>query len=612
MFRALPDGAVLFEVIRDGAGTPVDYLVQDVNDAFEAVWGLPGSAWIGKRLSETEISPGHVARLAAVVATGKPTRYEIHDRARDRDLEVSAFMVDGRLTTTIRDVTAKVRAEAERRATDELFRTTVENLPINLVLYDRDYHILYVNPALAAICAPMCKRSPTELLGLRGPEIWPEPIWAPLFAHTERAVETRERQTYELETTIPGRKPWVRQWTVVPLVGPDGGVDRILAMSMDITELRRAEQRRSEFIAILSHELRNPLAAIRMSLYVLEHGPLNVETVANWRKVVDRQVDQLVHMVDDLLDVTRMTHNKVQLQRRRLDINDLVRATVEDNRPNLERSGVRVEVGLASAPIHVNADSVRIAQVLTNLLTNAVKFTPAGGKATVSVGADPSGKAVLSVRDTGAGIDAHLLPKLFDPFMQADRTLDRPGGGLGLGLALVRGLVELHGGEVSATSAGAGQGAEFVVRLPLDAQDAAGPAAVPAPAPLDRARRRVLVIEDDADVVDSLKKALEIFGHEVAIARNGRDGVAQAHAMRPEVVLCDIGLPGMDGYQVARTLRADTELDGTLLVALSGYTQADDVARAREAGFDEHLAKPVTLDRINGVLGLRPGPRSRH
>ena len=380
--------------------------------------------------------------------------------------------------------------------TAELFRITVENLPINLVLYDRDYRILYMNPALATICAAICKRTPGELVGMRGSELWPHPIWNPLFEHTERAVATRTRQSYDLATNLPGRGPSVREWTVVPLVGPGGDIDRMLAISIDVTEqrrmveeLREADQRKSDFIAVLSHELRNPLAAIRLSLDVMEHGAPGSEEAVGARRIIDRQVGQLVHLVDDLLEVTRVTQNKIQLQRQRLDLNELVRATIDDNRRHLERDGVRVDVKLASAPIHVDADSVRIAQVLTNLLTNAVKYTPPGGTATVSVSSDPAGAAVLRVTDSGVGIDPALLPRLFEPFMQAEVPIARSGGGLGLGLALVKGLVELHGGSVSASSAGRGQGAEFVVSLPRAAEIAVDARAATAASPL-RARRR--------------------------------------------------------------------------------------------------------------------------
>jgi two-component system CheB/CheR fusion protein len=500
------------------------------------------------------------------------------------------------------------------RGTDELFRTTVENLPINLVLYDREYRILYMNPTLAAICAAICQRPPDELAGMRGADLWPPPIWGPLYEHTERAVATRERQTYELATDLPGRGQTVREWTVVPLVGSKGDIDRILAMSLDVTaqrrmvqELRDIDHRKSEFIAVLSHELRNPLAAIRLSLHVLDNLDARSEEAIASRQIIDRQVGQLVHLVDDLLDVSRVTQNKIQLQRQRLDLNDLVRATIEDNRAHLEQGGVRIDATLASAPIYVNADGVRISQVLTNLLANAVNFTPRGGKVTVTLSSGPDGAAVLSVTDTGSGIDPALLPRLFEPFMQAGRLASRSSGGLGLGLALVKGLVELHGGSVSARSAGRDKGAEFVVRLPLAEQGVVSPRAVATAATLVPGRR-MLVIEDDEDVAAAMQIVLQIAGHEVSIARTGDEGIAAARASRPDVVLCDIGLPDVDGYEVARQIRADASLGGTVLVALSGYAQDEDVAAARAAGFDAHLAKPASLEKVQRILAAYPAP----
>jgi PAS domain S-box-containing protein len=498
--------------------------------------------------------------------------------------------------------------EEKLRASEERFRSTVENMPINLALYSRDRRLLYVNPALASIC-----RTPVpEILGKHVDEVWPEAIAKPLNHYLERAVATGERQSYELAVSLHGAPRVVRQCMVAPVTGPDGQVQQLLAMSVDVTaqrqlvdELRESDRRKSEFIAILSHELRNPLAAIRSSLYVIDNATAS-DAAARARHVIDRQVGQLARMVDDLLDVTRITRNKIQLQRARLDLVELVRQTIEDNRGTLERGGVQLEARLVDGPIVVNADSARIAQVITNLLGNAVKFTPSGGTVRISLSSDlAASRAVVEVTDSGTGIDPALLGHLFEPFMQADRTLDRTSGGLGLGLALVKGLVDLHGGEVSASSEGLGKGATFVVRLPLAEPLAAAPPPAPRPE-VPAAHRRILVIEDDADVADGLQAALEIDGHDVEVAKNGSDGLSRARLFQPEVVLCDIGLPGMNGYDVARAFRADPDLRATVLVALSGYAQAEDVERARGAGFDRHLAKPASIDNLKRILDARP------
>ena len=520
--------------------------------------------------------------------------------------------------------TLNARAEYAQklRESEERFRTTVENIPINLVLYDREFRLLYLNPALALTCSVKLKIPKEQLVGKFGEELWPEAVWAPLRKHGERAIQTGERQTYELANDLPGRPPFVRQWTIVPLFGSDGLVDQLLVMSEDITaqrhlvdELREADRRKSEFIAVLSHELRNPLAAIRTTLYVLEHGTPGSPAVVKAREVIDRQVGHVVRMVDDLLDVTRISRNKVELQRRPLDLNQVVRETIQDNRSHLELGGVRLDLRVPNAPVMVNADGARLSQVITNLLSNAIKFSLPGGAVTVSVSADPasdptSAQAILRVSDAGAGIDSALIEHLFEPFMQGDDTLDRNSGGLGLGLALVKGLVELHGGEVSAYSAGRKQGAEFTVRLPLQAElDTT--AQIARAERLPQPGRRVLIVDDDRDVADGLRAALEIHTHEVAVAHNGPEALAAARLFKPDVVFCDIGLPGMNGYEVARAFRADGAFRSTVLVALSGYAQSEDLAKASAAGFDQHLAKPPNIEKIKRICaGARGGDQA--
>ncbi|MBI5542928.1 MAG: response regulator, partial [Deltaproteobacteria bacterium] len=300
----------------------------------------------------------------------------------------------------------------------------------------------------------------------------------------------------------------------------------------------------------------------------------------------------------------RISRNKIQLQRQTLELNELVRRAMEDQRSLFEKAEVRLELQPAPRPVFVSADWNRLAQVLGNLLQNAAKFTGRGGEARITIQADEARKrAVIRVADTGVGMTPEMVERLFQPFSQADSTLDRSKGGLGLGLALAKGLVELHGGEVTAQSAGPGKGAEFVVRIPLALEEAAPPQ------PGERAasgRRRVLIIEDNIDAADSLREVLEFDEHEVAAAYNGPAGIAKAREFRPDVVLCDIGLPGMDGYEVARAFRADEGLKGIYLVALSGYALPEDLQRAQDAGFDCHLAKPPSLEKLEQILAKVP------
>jgi PAS domain S-box-containing protein len=365
-------------------------------------------------------------------------------------------------------------------------------------------------------------------------------------------------------------------------------------------ELAEADRRKNDFMAVLSHELRNPLAPIRNSTYILEHAVPGGDQAKRAVAVIDRQARQLARLVDDLLDVTRITRNKIQLQRQTLELNDLAQHTTEDQRSLFDKAEVHLEFHPAPAPVFVNADWNRLAQVIGNLLQNAAKFTGRGGATQVTVHAEAAAKrAVVEVADTGVGMAPELVARLFQPFSQADSTLDRTKGGLGLGLALVKGLVELHGGDVTAHSAGLGKGARFVVRLPLALEDTV------APQPSDNRkgiRRRVLVIEDNVDAADSLREVLAFGQHEVEVAYNGPEGLAKARGFRPDVVLCDIGLPGMDGYEVARAFRADDALKGTFLVALTGYALPEDLERAQAAGFGRHLAKPPSLETLERML----------
>jgi signal transduction histidine kinase/CheY-like chemotaxis protein len=374
----------------------------------------------------------------------------------------------------------------------------------------------------------------------------------------------------------------------------------LLAELQQTTEhLRDADRRKSEFLAVLSHELRNPLGPIRNSIYLLERAAPGSEQALRARQVLRRQTEHLTRLVDDLLDVTRISVGKIELHRVHLDLREIVRRTTDDLRSLFAQGSVDLAVESPPDPVIVDADPTRMAQVLGNLLQNALKFTPHGGSVRVRLAAQ-DGAAALSVADDGAGMEPATIERMFEPFTQADRTLARSSGGLGLGLSLVRGLVVLHGGEVTARSEGLGRGAEFLVRVPLAAARAGaeGPQDV-APAP---AGRSILVIEDNEDGAQSLADVLELQGHRVHIASDGRAGLALARELRPDVVLCDIGLPDLDGYAVARTLRREGALEGTRLVALSGYAQPEDRQRARDAGFDAHLAKPPDFDALLRVL----------
>jgi PAS domain S-box-containing protein len=361
--------------------------------------------------------------------------------------------------------------------------------------------------------------------------------------------------------------------------------------------LQEADRRKDEFLAVLSHELRNPLAPIRNSSYILRHAPLGSDQAWRAQAVIDRQTAHLARLVDDLLDVTRVAQGKIELRRARVDLRDVVWRAAEDFRFVMNDRGVKFHVTVPEVSTWSDVDGTRITQVIGNLLHNASKFTRNGDEVTLSL--EENGlDAVIRVRDTGAGIDPELLPRVFDPFIQGERTLARTEGGLGLGLALVKGIAQMHGGTVCAESAGRGRGAELIVRLPLAD---VSPAQIDIPAaPLSSKRRRILVVDDNADAAESLADVVVMLGHAAEVAYDGPSAVEKARANPPDVVFCDIGLPGMSGYEVAKALRDDGS--GMQLYALSGYAQSEDVKKAIEAGFDGHLAKPADIAQIERLL----------
>jgi signal transduction histidine kinase/CheY-like chemotaxis protein len=408
------------------------------------------------------------------------------------------------------------------------------------------------------------------------------------------------------------------QWMSVnaqPVRDPSGRVLGTVVSFFDITarrrtevELRDAERRKNEFLAMLSHEIRNPLAAIRTSSYILEHAPVT-EQGRRALAVVDRQTVHMSRLLDDLLDVTRMTLGKITLRPESVELNALVERSAEDYREEFMHSGVELHLRRSERPLMVYGDPTRLAQVVGNLLSNAVRFTPRGGHVEATIEASGPDHALLSVRDDGVGIAPEVLPRIFEPFVQAPQGLQRELGGLGLGLALVKGLVEMHGGTVRAESAGLGCGARLSVTLPLAESTRPGEHSACAEGPPHPALR-VLVIEDNPDLAESLEIALSMNEHSVAVASTGPEGVEKARALKPDVVLCDIGLPGLDGYGVARAIHSDPELSGTYLVAVSGYALPEDIRRCREAGFARHIPKPADFSLIAEILAEVPARSS--
>jgi signal transduction histidine kinase len=369
--------------------------------------------------------------------------------------------------------------------------------------------------------------------------------------------------------------------------------------------LKEADRQKDEFLAMLAHELRNPLAPILHAVQLMRMKSLPDPQLRRARDVIERQLAQLARLVDDLLDVSRITRGMINLAREPIEVSTLLARAVETVQPLIQERGHQLTVDAPEGALRVNVDPVRLTQALGNILGNAAKYTDPGGRIRLTAGGR-DGDVEIRVRDSGIGIAEELLPRIFELFTQLDRSLDRPHGGLGIGLALVRRLVEMHGGRVSAHSAGVGQGSEFVICLPLFkgmAEPGDHPAVRPGDAGASTAvRRRILVADDNIDALESLATLLELGGHEVYSASNGNLALECAERHLPDVALLDIGMPLLDGYEVARRIRAQPWGKAITLVALTGWGQDSDRRRSREAGFDSHLVKPLDLDKLTDLL----------
>jgi signal transduction histidine kinase/CheY-like chemotaxis protein len=447
----------------------------------------------------------------------------------------------------------------------------------------------------------------------------PEEVWH--LARREHPVKRATLQVYgELLMTL-GRTFLLTRYHTLREAERLAEMTRLRDQAVaESTERRRAEEalrdadrRKDEFLAMLAHELRNPLAPALNAVQILKLRGSDQPELTMARDMLERQVRQLIRLVDELLDVSRITSGKIRLQRQTLDMAVVVAHAVETSRPQIEAHRHQLTIDLPPEPLWVDGDLTRLAQVVSNLLNNAAKYTPEGGRigltveracATASGGRQHPDEAVLRVRDNGLGLAADMLPRVFDLFSQAEQSLARAQGGLGIGLNVVRRLVEMHGGSVQATSPGLGQGSEFIVRLLLVPE----PKPAESPPKENHARQapmtahRVLVVDDNIDAAHGLAMLLRLLGHAVEVAQDGATALAIAQNWLPEIVLLDIGLPGMDGYEVARRLRQQPAMHDALLVALTGYGQEEDRRRSHEAGFDQHLVKPVDTNALQELL----------
>jgi PAS domain S-box-containing protein len=503
---------------------------------------------------------------------------------------------------TERKPPAQAKVDGER-----MFHLLIENV--------KDFAIFMLDPEGRIVS---WNTGAERILGYKEEEILGQPF---KVIFTPEDVE-RKRPEYEMQQAREAGRAEDERWqvkkdgsrfwasgVVTPLLDEDGRLQGFAKILRDFTErklteerLAEANQRKDEFLAMLAHELRNPLAPILNVVQILRHEGDGKPDLKQATGMVERSLGRIVRIVDDLLDVSRITRGKIQLRKERLTLQMAVQQAVESMRPFIESRRHQLSVSLPAEAIWLDADPVRIEQVLVNLLNNAAKYTEPGGKIWLSVerlGND----CVLKIKDTGIGIGAEMLPRIFELFVQADKSLDRAQGGLGIGLTLAKRLVEMHGGAVEAHSGGVGEGSELVVRLPVVAEvvglrpeDAPGPQARPAK-PL-----RILVVDDNVDTAESLAMLLRLSGHEVRTEHTGPKGLQAALSEKPDVVLMDIGLPGMDGCQVAALIREHKDLGNMRLIAISGYGQEAAQRRSQLVGFDHHLVKPVDPAKLQELL----------
>ncbi|HET9299209.1 MAG TPA: PAS domain S-box protein [Candidatus Polarisedimenticolaceae bacterium] len=462
-----------------------------------------------------------------------------------------------------------------------------------------------------------------EILGHSMEEVLGPVAMGVLRPHIEAALRG---ETVHFETLSPyrdGGSRWIDA-QYVPHRDGDGPVLGFFVLVLDITERKRAEEalreseqalrdadrRKDEFLATLAHELRNPLAPLRNGVQIMRMAAGDPAAAEQCLAMMDRQLTQMARLVDDLMDMSRITSGKVALRMERVDLGRVVLQAVETSRPMIESRDHELTLDLTSKPVFVQADVVRLAQVISNLLNNAAKYTEPGGRITLLTRAE-DGEAVVRVQDNGVGIPADMLGRVFDMFTQVDRALGRVQEGLGIGLTLVRRLVELHGGSVVARSAGPGQGSEFEIRMPASpraraAREAADEGGRPDP-------RRILVVDDNRDAATSLAMMLEMTGSETRTAWDGMEALEAAAAFRPDVIFLDLGMPRLDGYEAARRIRQQAWGRDVVLIALSGWGQEEDRRRSLESGFDAHLVKPVDLTELRRLLaGLRPPEPRTH
>jgi PAS domain S-box-containing protein len=528
----------------------------------------------------------------------------------------------------VEEILRQSQAEAERQR--RLYDTILSNTPDLVYVFDLNHRFTYANDVLLK----MWGKTWDEAIGKTCLELGYEPWHAEMHdREIEQVIATKQPTRGEVPFTGTfGRR--VYDYIFVPIIGKDGEVEAIAGTTRDITErqqmeatLRETDRRKDEFLATLAHELRNPLAPIRSGLEIIRRTVDDKIKFEETLNIIERQTNQIVHLVDDLLDISRITQGKIRLRKERIDLKTAIDMALETSQGVIDKAENELIITLPYKPIYIDADLTRVAQIFLNILNNAAKYSSAGGKISLTAGKEGN-EAVIGIKDTGLGIAPEMLSKIFDMFGQLETPDQQVQGGLGIGLSVVKKLVEMHGGTVEAFSEGRGKGSEFIVRLPLVVEQSESLSAAqssekdslqtaemkmsnsdnPLHPALKAGQQRVLVVDDNIDAVQMLETLLSFEGHTIRTAFDGKTGIEIALEFQPDVCLLDIGLPEMNGYELACRLREF--LPQVLLISVSGWGQEEDRRRSREAGFDNHLVKPVDFDDIKKLIQQKSSEQS--
>jgi PAS domain S-box-containing protein len=593
-----------------------DFRYLAVNAAAERSAGRPRAEFLGRTVTEAfpSLRDGPVDQaLRKARATHQPQRSLTYFAETGKWYDARIVpQADGSFYVFVTESEEGERVAAEMNSLREalgrerrLYETVLSGTPDFAYVWSLDYKFLYANASLLelyGVSAENCIGHGFRDVGY--------PEWH--AAMHEREIDEVARTGQPLRGKIPfyGKGGGgIYDYIFVPVFGPDGKVEAVGGITRDVTDLERttqalqeADRRKDEFLATLAHELRNPMAPLLTGLRVMNDAP-DSEAAATARGIMERQLNHMVHLVDDLLDLSRVSRGAIDLRKARHDLRAMIAMAIEAVRPEIDRCGHRLAVALGPDELPVEGDDTRLIQVFSNLLSNAAKYTPAGGAIEVAGAVEP-GYAVITVRDSGIGLEEDDLPRVFEMFTQVKNDVNPLRGGLGIGLHLVRRLVEMHQGTAAASSAGPGKGSAFTVRLPL-ASTASTEGALKAQPVAVRARR-ILIVDDNVDAAFMLSLLLKSKGHDVHATYGAMEALDLARTFRPEVIFMDIGMPNLDGYEACRLLRQMDAVKHAYIVALTGWGQDENRRTAREAGFDALLVKPASPERIDEMLAQAP------